>query len=72
MEEPLDKKVTTPLATGAPPLATVAAKVTESPEVALAEDALSAVAVAAITGTAGATVTRTALEAEAAKLVVPA
>jgi len=46
-------------------------KVNVSPEVALAEDDVSAVAVTAATRTAGATVTKTAFETEAARFDVP-
>jgi hypothetical protein len=49
----------------------MAVKVKVSPEVALAEDEVSAVAVIATTGTAGATVTKTAFEIEAARFEVP-
>lgn len=63
------RKVTTPVDTGAPPLVTAAVKVTGSPEVTFAKDALRAVAVAAATGAA--IVTVTGFEAEAAKLPAP-
>jgi hypothetical protein len=71
MELPPSSSCTTPSTTGELPLVTMAVKVNVSPEVALAEDEVSVVAVAATTGAAGATVTRTAFETEAARLEVP-
>jgi hypothetical protein len=67
MEEPLDKKVTTPEVGREPEADTVAVKDTLEPKAGLVEDALSVVVVGAEE-----TVTRTELEAEAAKFTVPA
>jgi hypothetical protein len=67
MEEPPEEKVTTPPVAGEPEAATEAEKATLEPKAGLVVEAVSVVVVIA-----GATVTRTALEAEAAKLVVPA
>jgi hypothetical protein len=67
MEDPLERKMTAPDVAGLPEAETVAVKFTEVPNVELVEDAASTVVVGA-----GATVTRTALEVEAAKLDVPA
>jgi hypothetical protein len=72
MELPPSNNSTTPAATGALRLVTMAVKVTVSPKVAVDEDTLSIVVVGATTGTAGATVTRIAVEADAARFAVPA
>ena len=71
MKFPPSSKFTTPFVTGVLPLATVAVKVTVSPEVELAEEALSVVVVPATTGAAGSTATTTAFESDAEKFTVP-
>ncbi len=70
MEVPLFRKVTVPV--GAPDLAvTVAVKVVDCPAVMVVGEAASAVAVVTTVGGAALTVSVTAVELEALKLVLP-